>query len=167
MLPILFLDFLVVALPRSVTPRMMDARYGVAAYTYLGYADAVRGTLAFGSAPLLGALSDRWGRRGPFLACVVGTASPSVVLALSHSLDAYLVAIALSGALSATLPLTFALIADEVPPARRSEAFGLALGCGCAWPVPFFSMLTLRSILTRTPPAARPSLDRSSSAPLA
>jgi hypothetical protein len=30
-LPILFLDFLVVALPRSVTPRMLDAQYGVEA----------------------------------------------------------------------------------------------------------------------------------------
>lgn len=129
-LPILFLDFLVVALPRSVTPRMLDAQYGAGAYTRLGAADAVRGVLAFVSAPVLGSLSDRHGRRWLFLACVLGTASPAVVLALTHSLDLFLVAIGLSGALSATLPLTFALIADEVPPARRGEAFGLALGCG-------------------------------------
>ena len=129
--PILFLDFLVSALPRSIVPELLDAAYGVRAYTLLGIADSIRGMLTFLTAPMLGALSDVVGRKWLFVACILGTAMPSCVLAFTHpELDAYLFAIAIGGALASTFPLAFATISDHVPRARRSSAFGIATGLG-------------------------------------
>ena len=55
----------------------MDAAYGSDAYYKLGNAELVRGVLAFISAPVIGSLSDRHGRRALFVACVLGTAAPA------------------------------------------------------------------------------------------
>jgi MFS family permease len=128
--PVLFLDFMVIALPRSILPQLLDAAYGKRAYTLLGMAEAVRGTLTFLTAPMLGALSDVAGRKWFFIACIVGTAAPSAVLAITPRLDVFLGTLAGSGLLASTFPLAFAHIADHVPRARRSAAFGLATGIG-------------------------------------
>ena len=130
--PVLFLDFLVIALPRSLMPTLLDDAYGGRAYTLLGVAETVRGILTFLSAPIIGALSDvpYIGRKWLFIVCIIGTATPSLILAFTPRLDSYLLALALSGALASTFPLAFAHIADHVPRSRRASAFGIATGLG-------------------------------------
>ena len=130
LVPVLFLDFLVIAMPRSIMPQLLDARYGAKAYIYLGVAETVRGLLTFVCAPLLGALSDVAGRKWFFISCIVGTALPSLILAVTPRLEVYLCTLASSGCLASTFPLAFAHIADNVPPARRAQAFGVATGIG-------------------------------------
>ena len=127
-IPILFLDFLVIAMPRAVIPQLIDERFGEKAYWLLGVAEATKGALAFLMAPAIGALSDVVGRKWLFVVCVLGTASPSWVLALSDDLVVYLVFTAASGAAAGTFPLAFAYIADVVPPKARASAYGLTLG---------------------------------------
>lgn len=128
--PVLFLDFLVIALPRSIMPTLLDRAYGNRAYTLLGCAETIRGTLTFLFAPMLGALSDVMGRKWFFIACIVATSSPNVVLAFTPRLDVYLMALAMSGCLACTFPLAFAHISDAVPKHRRANAFGIATGVG-------------------------------------
>lgn len=129
-IPILFLEFIVIAMPGGVLPIVLNDYYGKRAYLLLGYASTVKGTLAFLASPAIGALSDVLGRKHLFLACIIGTASPYAVLGLGASLDAHIVLVGLSGALAATFPLAFAYIADSVPARERSSAFGSAIGLG-------------------------------------
>tara|TARA_B110001452_G_scaffold266538_1_gene273678 strand:- start:733 stop:2073 length:1341 start_codon:yes stop_codon:yes gene_type:complete len=117
-------------MPRSVIPGLIDARYGHRSYMLMGLAEAAKGFLAFLASPAVGALSDVLGRKWLFVACVIGTAAPSVVLAYTDDMDVYLSVTALSGLLAATFPLAFAYISDAVPAQARASAFGLTLGIG-------------------------------------
>ena len=126
--PVLFLDYLIIAMPRAVVPAMLDEQMGREAYTALGRAEMAKGTLTFLVAPALGALSDAVGRKGLFIVAVLGTAAPSVSLAFSRDMHSYLVLVGLSGALAATFPLAFAYIADLVPPAQRAASYGATVG---------------------------------------
>ena len=127
---ILFLDFLVISLPAGVLPIVVNDAFGRRSYILVGYAQTCKGILAFLTSPALGAFSDVLGRKGLFLATVLGTAAPNVALGLGFSLETHLVLVGLSGLLAATFPLAFAYIADNVPPQGRSSAFGLATGLG-------------------------------------
>ena len=128
--PILFLEFLVISLPAGVMPIVVNEHFGKRAYFLSGLALTIKGFLAFLTSPALGSLSDVYGRKFIFLATVVGTSGPSAVLGLGASLETHLVLVAASGMFAATFPLAFAFIADNVPPADRSSAFGTAIGIG-------------------------------------
>lgn len=128
--PILFLDFLVLALPGGVLPIVINEAFGQRSYLLTGYAQTVKGVLAFLTSPALGSLSDVIGRKYLFLLTVLGTAAPNAALGLGFSLETHLILVGLSGAAAATFPLAFAYIADNVPPHGRSSAYGVAIGLG-------------------------------------
>jgi MFS transporter, DHA1 family, tetracycline resistance protein len=83
--------------------------------------------------PILGALSDRYGRRPIILISNFGLAADFVLLALAPNLWWLLVARLLSGVVSASVTTANAYIADVTPPEGRAKAFGLlgaAFGVG-------------------------------------
>ena len=80
-LPVLFLEFLAIALTRAVLPHILLKEYGSRVYLVLGCADCIRGLLAFFACPLFGKLSDALGRRVCLLITVIGTCAPSCSLA--------------------------------------------------------------------------------------
>ena len=114
-LPVIFLEFLVITGSRAIIPGLIDDHYGPSSYVVYGSADGARGLLAFLATPALGALSDVLGRKWLFLVTVVGTSSPIMVLAFTENLDVHLAVWALSGVTAATFPLAFAYISDLVP----------------------------------------------------
>ena len=75
-------------------------------------------------APLLGALSDRFGRRPVLLVSSLGLAIDFLFMALAPTLPLFLLARVISGATSASFPTAHAYVADVVPPERRTAAFG-------------------------------------------
>ena len=87
--PILFLEFLVIALPAGVLPIIINEHFGARSYMLLGYSQALRGLLAFLASPALGALSDVIGRKYLFVACVVGSSAPYALLGLGASLEVH------------------------------------------------------------------------------
>ena len=56
--PIIFLEFLVLSMSRTIIPELIDDQYGESSYVVYGSADGARGLLAFLATPAVGALSD-------------------------------------------------------------------------------------------------------------
>lgn len=85
------------------------------------------------AAPLLGSLSDRFGRRPIILLSNFGLGLDYVLMALAPSLSWLFAGRLLSGVTSASIPTAYAYIADVTPPERRARSYGLlgaAFGMG-------------------------------------
>ena len=126
-LPVLFVEFLAIAVTKSLLPARLNDFFGEHVYMVIGVAETIKGIFAFGACPLFGRLSDVVGRTSCLLVTVVGTTAPCWILALTDNLWAYVTALGLSGLFASTFTLTFAYIADVVDAEKRAPAYGLAL----------------------------------------
>src|SRR3990172_10631176 len=87
-------------------------------------------TFAFGLAnffasPVLGALSDRHGRRPVLLLGICGLALSFFATALATAVWMLIVVRLVSGAMQANLSVANAYVADFTPPEQRAKRFGL------------------------------------------
>ena len=85
------------------------------------------------SAPLLGAWSDRWGRRPILIFSLVGTVLSFVMLALAHSLAMLFAARIVDGLSGGNITTARAYIGDITTDENRAKAFGVlgaAFGLG-------------------------------------
>jgi MFS transporter, DHA1 family, tetracycline resistance protein len=85
------------------------------------------------AAPILGSLSDRWGRRPILIASLIGTAVSFVMLALADSLAVLFLARVVDGLSGGSITTARAYIADVTTEDERPRAFGLlgaAFGLG-------------------------------------
>jgi DHA1 family tetracycline resistance protein-like MFS transporter len=74
--------------------------------------------------PILGLLSDRYGRRPVLLVSLLGLGLDFIVMGLAPNLAWLFVGRLISGATAATFPTCYAYVADVTPPERRARAFG-------------------------------------------
>lgn len=89
--------------------------------------------MQFFFSPVLGGLSDRFGRRPVVLLSNFGLALDYVLMALAPSLAWLFVGRVISGITSASISTSFAYIADVTPPEKRAAVFGkvgAAFGAG-------------------------------------
>ena len=89
--------------------------------------------MQFFFSPILGGLSDRFGRRPVVLLSNFGLALDYVLMALAPSLVWLFAGRLISGITSASISTSFAYIADITPPERRAAVFGkvgAAFGAG-------------------------------------
>jgi len=85
------------------------------------------------SGPVLGALSDAYGRRPVLLVCLLGTACAYLLLGLANSLAMIFVAVMVDGITGGNLTTAQAYIADVTAPEERARGLGLvgaAFGLG-------------------------------------
>ncbi|MEZ4409082.1 MAG: MFS transporter, partial [Polyangiales bacterium] len=85
------------------------------------------------SGPVLGGLSDRYGRRRLLVVSQLGTIAGYVLLGLANSLAGVFFARVIHGAMAGNLSLAQAYIADVTKPEDRARAFafiGVAFGIG-------------------------------------
>ncbi|MDZ4719834.1 MAG: MFS transporter [Roseiflexaceae bacterium] len=75
--------------------------------------------------PLLGAASDRYGRRPILLLCLLGTGTSYLLLGLAQSLPLLAFAMLLDALTGANLSTAQAYVADTATPAARAHSFGL------------------------------------------
>lgn len=118
-------------LPRLVA-QLAGGDVGRAAY-YLGLFGTAWALMQFLFAPLLGMLSDRYGRRPVILASNLGLGIDYVVMALAPSIPWLFIGRVVSGVTSASMPAAAAYISDVTAPAERARAYGLfgaAFGIG-------------------------------------
>lgn len=98
-----------------------------------GFLLALYGAMQFLFSPLLGTLSDQFGRRPVLLLSLLFTGVDYVIMALAPNLGWLFVGRILSGITGASFTAASAYIADVSPPDKRAQNFGLvgaAFGIG-------------------------------------
>ncbi|XP_072289354.1 hippocampus abundant transcript-like protein 1 [Eucyclogobius newberryi] len=120
---IIFLEFFAWGL--LTTPMLTVLNETFLQHTFLmnGLVQGVKGFLSFLSAPLIGALSDIWGRKSFLLMTVFFTCAPIPFMRLSPWW--YFALISVSGIFSVTFSVIFAYVADITEEHERSTAYGL------------------------------------------
>jgi DHA1 family tetracycline resistance protein-like MFS transporter len=130
------LDILALGLMIPVLPKLVLAFMGddtAAAAKVFGLFATVWGLMQFIFSPLLGSLSDRYGRRPVILLSCLGLGLDYVFMAIAPSLTLLFVGRVVSGITAATISTASAYIADVTLPKERARAFGLigmAFGLG-------------------------------------
>jgi DHA1 family tetracycline resistance protein-like MFS transporter len=107
------------ALVASMTPDKQSQAY------WYGLLLGSFGLAQFFSAPLLGALSDRWGRRAVLLVSTFGLGLNFFITALAPWLWLLLVSRLIGGASGASFTVAGAYVADVTPQEKRSRSFGM------------------------------------------
>jgi DHA1 family tetracycline resistance protein-like MFS transporter len=134
-LVVVFIDVLGIGIALPVLPMLVGeytASRELQAYWY-GALVVSYGVMQFFCAPLLGALSDRFGRKPVLLWSLLGLGLHFLLLALAPSLPLMLFARIVGGTSGASLPVANAYISDVTPAERRAKGFGLvgaAFGLG-------------------------------------
>jgi len=130
-LDVLALGIMIPVLP-TIVLGFMDGDTAGAAKVF-GLFATVWGLMQFLCSPLLGALSDRYGRRPVILISCLGLGLDYIFMAIAPSLTLLFVGRIISGITAATISTAFAYIADVTPEDGRAKAFGLvgmAFGLG-------------------------------------
>ncbi len=130
------LDMIAVGVIVPVLPKLIvdfaggDTAGGALYYGLFGTAWAL---MQFIFAPVLGSLSDRFGRRPVILLSNFGMGIDYIFMAMAPSLSWLFLGRVISGITAASIPTASAYIADVTPPEKRAAAFGLlgaAFGVG-------------------------------------
>ncbi len=98
-----------------------------------GYITVVYAVLNFLSQPILGNLSDRFGRRPVLLVSMATLAIDFLIMGFAHSIWLLFIGRCLTGISGATHSTANAYIADTTEPEKRAQAFGMigaAFGLG-------------------------------------
>ena len=132
----LFLDILGIGLIIPILPRLIEELSGgnvASASTTFGLLASLYSLMQFLFAPVVGSLSDRYGRRPVILASLLGSALDYALLAVAPTLGWFYLGRVVAGITGANITAASAYIADVSPPEKRAQSFGLigaAFGLG-------------------------------------
>jgi MFS transporter, DHA1 family, tetracycline resistance protein len=130
------LDMLALGIIIPVMPMLVSGFLGgdtARSAEVIGLFGTVWALMQFLFSPVLGALSDRFGRRPVILVSCLGLGLDYVLMALAPSLTWLFVGRLISGITSASFSTGFAYVADVTPPDQRAARFGIigvAFGAG-------------------------------------
>ncbi len=126
------LDMLALGMIAPVLPRLIESMlHGPAAgraaeaSQLLGVFATVFAGMQFVLSPVIGSLSDRWGRRPVVLLSNFGLAFDYLLLAWAPTVGWLFLGRIVSGLTTSSIPTAQAYIADVTPPEKRAQAFGL------------------------------------------
>jgi DHA1 family tetracycline resistance protein-like MFS transporter len=133
----IFVDLLGYGIMLPLLPFYVQAQDGGAAIA--GALSSLYASAQLFAGPVLGALSDRFGRRPVLLVCLLGTSLGYFILGLANSLPLIFLAVLIDGLTGGNLTTAYAYIADVTTSENRARgmgmvgaAFGLGLMAGPA-----------------------------------
>lgn len=127
------LDVLALGVIIPVLPKIVEeftSGNTAQAATYYGLFGTVWALMQFIFSPLLGVLSDRFGRRPVILISCLGLGLDYVLMALAPNLAWLFVGRVISGITAASFSTVGAYLADVTPPEKRAASFGMI---GAMW----------------------------------
>src|ERR1700720_838712 len=130
------LDMLALGLIAPVLPKLILDFLGgntTSAASWLGWFGTIFAVMQFVFSPVIGVLSDRFGRRPIILLSNFGLGLDYIVMALSPTIGWLFLGRVISGITASSIPTAMAYIADVTPREKRAGAFGLigaAFGIG-------------------------------------
>jgi DHA1 family tetracycline resistance protein-like MFS transporter len=130
------LDFLALGIIAPVLPNLIIQFRGgniASAASITGYFGFAWALMQFIFSPILGAWSDRFGRRPIILISCAGLGFDYILMALAPTLSWLFVGRLISGITTSNISTAFAYVTDVTPPERRAKQFGLisaAFGLG-------------------------------------
>jgi MFS transporter, DHA1 family, tetracycline resistance protein len=130
------LDMLALGVVIPILPKLIESFVGndtASAARIFGLFGTVWALMQFLFSPVVGSLSDRFGRRPVVLLSNFGLAADYVLMALAPSLWWLFIGRMISGVTSSSISTAFAYIADVTPPEKRAAVFGkigVAFGAG-------------------------------------
>ncbi|HVZ66741.1 MAG TPA: MFS transporter [Patescibacteria group bacterium] len=92
---------------------------------YVGLLTSLYAFCQFFAAPVLGALSDRFGRRPILLLCLAGSAIGYIIFGIGGSLGILFLARIVDGITGGDISTAFAYVADVTKPQDRGKYFGI------------------------------------------
>ena len=123
-----FLDTLGIGLVIPVMPRLvasfMHDDLGAASHTF-GILVSIYAAMQFLFAPVLGGLSDRFGRRSIIFLSLLGAAASYLLSGFAPTLSWLFVGRVIAGITAASFSAASAYIADITPPDKRAASFGM------------------------------------------
>jgi len=122
-LVVIFLEFFAWGLLTSPMITVLNQTFPDHTFLMNGLIMGIKGLLSFLSAPLIGALSDIWGRKFFLLVTVFFTCAPIPLMKINHWW--YFAMLSISGVFAVTFSVVFAYVSDVTEEADRSAAFGL------------------------------------------
>lgn len=140
------LDIMAMGLVIPVLPSLIEEFAGsnAAAGLWNGVMVALWAGMQFIFSPIIGSLSDRYGRRPTILISTAGLAADWVLMALAPNLWWLAVGRILGGITSSSFTAVFAYMADITEPEKRARAYGLI---GAAFSAGFVAGPALGGIL--------------------
>ena len=132
----ILLDMLALGLIVPILPKLVESFVDndtARAARIFGVFGTAWALMQFVFSPILGGLSDRFGRRPVVLLSNFGLGLDYILMALAPSLVWLFIGRVISGVTSASMSTAFAYIADVTPPERRAAVFGkvgAAFGAG-------------------------------------
>ena len=130
-LDVLGFGIIIPVLPGLVVGFVGDTARGAEVYGLFG---TVWALMQFIFSPVIGALSDRFGRRPVLILSAIGLGLDYVIMALAPTLTWLFIGRVISGVTSASYAASFAYVADVTPPARRAGSYG---SIGALWGIGF------------------------------
>jgi DHA1 family tetracycline resistance protein-like MFS transporter len=141
MLPVvmlaLFIDSMGIGIIIPVAPQLIMELSGLSAAEAVpigGYLTVAYAVMQFLFSPIIGNLSDRYGRRPILIASLAALSIDYLIMGFAPTLFWLFVGRLIAGVAGATFGTANAVVADIIPPAERSKYFGLN---GAAWGVGF------------------------------
>ena len=122
-----FIDVMAMGIVIPVLPVLVEEFAGSAskAGIYNGLFVTLWAAMQFVFSPVIGSLSDRYGRRPVILISAAGLAADFALMALAPNLWWLAVGRMLGGLTSSSFTTAYAYMADITEPARRARAYGL------------------------------------------
>jgi DHA1 family tetracycline resistance protein-like MFS transporter len=131
------MDVLSLGIMIPVLPNLVKEFAGgdtASASLWVGLFSTVWALMQFVCSPILGLISDRFGRRPVILISIFGLGVDYLFMAMAPTLAWLFVGRVIHGVTAASFSTASAYIADVTPPEKRAKSFGLI---GAAWGVGF------------------------------